>query len=160
MVRIRFWCSLVEFLVLISLCITHVYCKLYRFLIYLRIITTILVHHRYAKKGNLSVKSLIASNIASFIVVVSMVFILGATEIKKWIVPSFALSFSSVVPLFFIEAELYSIISIIGFISGSFTFPLDWPICWKQTPISHTFMMILGGFIGELTNYLMKITHC
>ena len=90
----------------------------------------------------------ISALFASFLFILSMCFIIGAYHITTWFEPSFILSLSVFPSILKGQISHYSKFSVFGFILGSFAFPLDWPVTWKNPPISNIFLMTIFGFIG------------
>jgi Mg/Co/Ni transporter MgtE len=37
---------------------------------------------------------------------------------------------------------------------GSITFPLDWRVCWKEPPISHSVGLVCGSILGSVLDLI------
>ena len=128
----------------------------YRYLAWTHAILSIAVSSKklFHKVNLLKFEQFISVFIASSIYIFTMIFIVGGTDMKKWIEPAICLSLSIVPSLMKGKINYHTLLSLIGFAAGAYAFPLDWPVTWKEPPILNIFLMFIGGIIGSLVDFI------
>jgi hypothetical protein len=93
---------------------------------------------------------IVAVFFAAFLTLLFLSFVLGAFSLRNWILPAIVLGPTTLAPVVVDGWSYDALLSLAGFGSGSITFPLDWPVCWKEPPVSHLVMFVVGSFIGSV----------
>lgn len=102
------------------------------------------------KQSNASIKSIILSIFSSVFLFFIGCIGLGCFNFKNWMTSMLFYSPVIIGQIGFSECSYSSAFSVLGFIIGCVPFPLDWPICWKEPPVSHAFLMLFGSILGSL----------
>jgi hypothetical protein len=98
--------------------------------------------------AGMGVLGILSILISSTLILFFMVIILSAFSMANWILPVLVLGSSSLAPVAVQGWTYEAIISLGGFVAGSVPFPLDWPVAWKEPPIPHIFLFVIGSLIG------------
>lgn len=101
----------------------------------------------------LGILNIISAALSGFLVTFFFSFLLGAFYISNWIFPSIILGFSEVSLLAIGNLSYSSKFALYGFVTGSVIFPLNWRVCWTQSPIPHLISMSFGLLIGNIMNF-------
>lgn len=147
-------CSTINLILLLIVCFAGKICAFHNILLYFHSASRLYFHIYFIKKWNRPILSIFISTIASMAYMLAMSFIFGAFSLKNWVIPSILLGPLEISACMIDYPRYTYIFGIFGFIFGSITFPLDWNVCWKEPPISHITLLIVGTFIGTLFDYL------
>ena len=124
--------------------------KIYELYFYHILFRSFLILNIY-KRYNWNLKLILSSLISCILITNYFIFILGGFYLKIWIIPSISFSITILIPLLFNGINYYVIFGILGFLIGSFSFPLDWPVFWKESPFSqvilYPFLSLIGGIL-------------
>jgi hypothetical protein len=85
-----------------------------------------------------------------------MAFVLGAFTAKTWVLSGIVIGSSTISPGPVTGWTREIIGSLAGFAAGSVTFLLDWPVCWKEPPVSSLVGLVVGSFAGGLLDLLKR----
>jgi hypothetical protein len=81
-----------------------------------------------------------------------MALVLGAFRIDNWVMPGIIIGATTLTPTA-VTGWTYEVTgSLLGFGLGSVTFPLDWPVCWKNPPASHVVGFVIGSCAGAFVD--------
>jgi hypothetical protein len=97
--------------------------------------------------------AIVAVFFAAVLTILLLSFVLGAFSLRNWILPAIVLGPTTLSPIVVDGWSWDAVVSLIGFGSGSITFPLDWSVCWKEPPVAHLVMFVVGSFIGSIIDF-------
>lgn len=146
-------CSAINLILLLVVCFTGKICIFHSILLYFHSASRLYFHIYFIKKWNRPIISVIISTITSVAYMMTMSFIFGAFSLNNWVIPSLLLGPLEISACMIDYPRYTYILGVLGFIFGSITFPLDWDVCWKEPPISHIILLIIGTFIGTVLDY-------
>ena len=94
--------------------------------------------------------TLLLSHCSSSLLFFFCSFCLGAWDFKTWLKISLVLGQRCFFQVRSIAKSYSQILSVLGLIIGSFAFPLDWPVFWKEPPIPQIVCYAVASAAGAI----------
>ena len=88
--------------------------------------------------------------VSSIIVFLSLAYIFGSSSPVNWVPMGIVVAPISLAPVAAEGWTVTSLLGLAGFTLGAASFPLDWPICWKEPPVANIFMYSVLSLAGSI----------